>query len=72
MRYVFDLTISREELLKFYAGHARSVHARDRHGRRVSFPAEALRPFVGSYGISGTFEITADRSGRLQSVHRLA
>lgn len=72
MHYVFDLRISEEELLKFYRGHARHVHARDRSGLRVAFPVEALRPFVQADGIHGTFRVDVSANGKLRGVRRLA
>lgn len=72
MHYVFDLRISEAELLKFYRGHARHVHALDRRGLRVAFPVEALRPFVQADGISGTFRVDVSADGKLRGVRRLA
>ncbi len=71
MQYIFDISISRDELLKFYSGAARNVQARDRRGLRVVFPAAILRQFVGSDGVRGTFRLDASADGRLQSIERL-
>ena len=72
MFYTFDLHIPHDELLKFYAGAARQVHAKDRRGVRVSFPAQALRPFVTQEGITGVFQLKVDRDGRLLQVAKLS
>lgn len=70
-RYVVDLAISADELLRYYRGAASSVVASDRGGRRVQFPAAALRPFVSASGVRGTFVLTVTAENRLQSLERL-
>jgi len=62
------LAISAEEYLKLYQrGHA-VVSARSLDGRRVQFPAQALRPWVGHSGIRGKFRIFFDHQNRLSKI----
>ncbi|RLT93506.1 DUF2835 domain-containing protein [Ketobacter sp.] len=71
MHLIVDITISPEEYLKWYQGAARSVVARSRDGRRVSFPAECLRPYVSHGGIQGSFAIYFDDNNKLLGVEKL-
>jgi hypothetical protein len=57
---VLDLSISRQELARYYAGHAQAVLARARDGRRVRFPVRVLRSSVTHAGVHGTFALTVD------------
>lgn len=70
-RYVVDLSIPAEELLRYYRGTASSVVAYDRYNRRLQFPAASLRPFVTPAGVHGRFVLEVDPDHRLRSV-RLA
>jgi hypothetical protein len=68
---IVDLRISADEYLRLYRGEVESVVARARDGRRVRFPAGALRRFVTRDGINGTFRIRYDVNGRLSGIDRL-
>ena len=70
-RYVIDLQIPKDELLRYYRGAARGVNARARSGQRVQFPAQVLRPFVGHDGVCGTFVLRVDGANRLTGIQRL-
>jgi hypothetical protein len=67
----FDLRITRADYLSYYKGTANWVQVRARDGRRIRFPASALRPFVTEDGIQGAFEITYEENHRLVGIHRL-
>ena len=71
MHYIFDLNIPRDELLKFYSGDARLVHAVARSGPRVKFPAAVLRPYVATDGVRGTFRMSVNAAHRLERFERL-
>ena len=71
MHYIFDLNIPRDELLKFYSGDARLVHAVARTGQRVKFPAAVLRPYVATDGVRGTFRMSVNATHRLERFERL-
>ncbi len=68
---IVDLSISAEEYQKLYRFAIRDVHARSRDGRRVRFPVNVLRPYVGHNGIQGSFRISFDQNHRLASFDRL-
>lgn len=70
-RYVIDLKIPTDELLRFYRGSARGVIATARSGHRVQFPAAVLRQFVDHDGVSGVFSLHVDGANRLQAIQRL-
>ena len=59
-RYILDLSIGAETMLRYYRGQAVSVTATDRRGKRVRFPAAALRPHMTDAGVHGTFCLETD------------
>ena len=65
------LKITKEEILKYYSGQARIVSAVDLTGKTVNFPASILRKFVTEHGISGTFVIKYDDSGKFKEIKKL-
>jgi len=69
--FELNLSISAEEMLSYYQGSARQVLANDIHGVRVSFPAQALRPFVSHLGVHGYFRIQIDDNNKLIDVQKL-
>ncbi|GEM_PF-411774 len=54
------LNISADEMLEYYRGVARSVHAKATNGQTVQFPASALQKFVTKEGVCGAFELVFD------------
>ncbi|MEN8168386.1 MAG: DUF2835 domain-containing protein [Pseudomonadota bacterium] len=68
----FSLNLSADRYLSHYQGHARSVSVVADDGRRVEFPANALRPFVTKQGVQGYFELLIDDNNRLQRLERLS
>ena len=67
----FHLDIRGEEFLRFYRGEVSSVHVIAEDGRRVRFPAQALRPYVACDGVRGDFRLCFDSRGRMLSLDRL-
>lgn len=65
------LNISPEEFIRLYNGSARNVNAPAIDGRRVSFPAAILRPFVTHQGIRGLFNITFDDNNKFAEIARI-
>lgn len=73
MKYlVFDLKLSRDEVLKYYRGTALMVSVRARNGQQVRFPAAALRPFLSHAGVQGTFILYYDEQGKLIQLDRMS
>lgn len=68
----FHLDIRGEEFLRFYRGEVASVYVLAADGRRVRFPAHALRPYVARDGVRGDFRLCFDSGGRMLSLDRLA
>ncbi len=67
-RIIVPLSISPEQLQRWYQGSVKNVQARAHDGRRVRFPVSVLRPFVGHDGIQGQYVLEFDESNRF---HRL-
>lgn len=65
------LELSAETCLAHYEGRVGQVMARSLDGRRVVFPAEALRRVVGRDGVHGTFRLSFTPEGRFLSIARL-
>lgn len=70
--FIFMLSISPNQYVRYYQGDARYIVARTRDGRTVRFPAHVLRPFVTHEGVHGEFRLRYDKSNRLVSFERLS
>lgn len=68
----FSISLTRDQALRYYQGHARFVIVRADNGQRVQFPAEHLRPFIGSDGVHGRFSIEFDSNNKLIGLKRQA
>jgi len=68
--FVVSLEISAEAYQQMYRGTARDVLAEDLQGRRIRFPAVALRPFVTREGVSGVFVLRVDARNKLIDIRR--
>ena len=67
----FCLNLSAERYLQFYQGRASRVSVTSVDGRRIEFPANALRPFVTSQGVQGEFRLLIDENNRLLRLERI-
>jgi hypothetical protein len=67
----FRLSLTRDEVLRYYEGSARAVQARSTDGRSVQFPAAVLRRHVTPDGVHGTFRMMLDARNRLVSFERV-
>lgn len=65
-----ELALTLEECLAHYEGWAQRVHARSLDGRRVEFPARALRQVVAHDGVHGRFRLTFSAAGRFEHIER--
>ncbi|GHE21307.1 DUF2835 family protein [Halomonas urumqiensis] len=65
------IDLSREACLAHYEGRAGQVIARSLDGRRVVFPAEALRRVVTRDGVRGIYRLCFSDAGRFISIQRL-
>ncbi|GEK48188.1 DUF2835 domain-containing protein [Halomonas pacifica] len=62
------LALSAEACLAHYEGRIERVIARSLDGRRVAFPAVALRRLVGRDGVHGCFRLHFSAAGRFESI----
>jgi hypothetical protein len=69
-KVVIDIHISNEEYLKQYRIPNCMVNTLSREGLRIQFPANILKPFLLHSGISGSFCIYFDGSGKFNSISR--
>ncbi len=65
------LRLSAAECLAHYRGGVDNVYARGLDGRRVIFPAKALRQVVTRDGVDGVFRLTFSEDGRFESIRAL-
>ncbi len=63
--YRFYMQISREEYLQHYAGEASFIQFRSEDGKRIQFPASAIKPLITHQGINGYFLIKFDKNHKL-------
>lgn len=62
------LELTAEQCLAHYRGAAQKVHARSVGGKRVQFPAQALRRILGPDGVHGVFRLRFTEAGRFESL----
>ena len=67
----FRLAISAEEYLAYYQGSAQVVVARSDDNKTIRFPASAIRKFVTSDGVFGSFEISFDENNKLIAIQSI-
>ena len=65
------IELSAEACLAHYEGRVGQVHTHSLDGRRVIFPAEALRRVVTREGVHGVFRLRFSPEGRFESIQRL-
>lgn len=66
------IELSHDACLAHYEGRVGQLHTRSLDGRRVLFPAEALRRVVTRDGVHGTFRLIFSAEGRFESIRPLA
>lgn len=71
-RLRIHLSLSSEEVLRYYRGEADSVLAWTPEGISVKFPIEALRPHVMQNGVQGWFELEFDARRKFVALHRIS
>lgn len=67
----FRIDISREQMLSYYGGAANQISTRADDGRVIRFPAQWLRPHVGTDGVHGRFEMRFDEQHKLIDLKRV-
>jgi hypothetical protein len=66
------INLTYDECLAYYTGSFANVRTRSLDGRRVVFPAEALRRVVSRDGVHGVYRLTFSTEGRFQRIQLLA
>lgn len=66
------LKLSAETCLAYYEGRVEQVVAVGLDGRRVAFPAVALRRIMTRDGVRGVFRLEVSEQGRLVSIRQVA
>lgn len=69
---IFRLSISSEQFLAYYRGHASAVLASSTDGKKIQLPANALRPFLDNQGVHGCFEIQFSRDNKLVKLEKIS
>lgn len=62
------IQLSAAECLAHYRGGVDQVYAHSLDGRRVVFPAQALRRIMTRDGVSGVFRLSFSEAGRFESI----
>lgn len=70
-RYEFNLTLTKDEVLRYYRGAAHTVTARMTDGRVIQFPANLLVRHVRHDGIIGRFALITDEHHRAIELQRV-
>ncbi|MCP4412437.1 MAG: DUF2835 domain-containing protein [Gammaproteobacteria bacterium] len=65
------MKISREEYLRHYTGEASFIQFRSEDGKRIQFPASAIKPLISYQGINGYFLIRFDKNHKLIDLKKL-
>lgn len=65
------IELSAEACLSHYEGLAERVYTWSLDGRRVVFPAQALRQVVTPDGVHGVFRLRFTATGQFESIQRL-
>jgi hypothetical protein len=69
--YRFHFHLSREDYLRYYKGAASVIIARAEDGTRVQFPASAMRPYITTEGVSGSFLLVTDDKNKLLALKKV-
>jgi len=65
-----QLHVGPDELLNYYRGTARTVHATASTGQAVTFPASALQRHVAADGVHGWFRLDFDEQHKFVGLER--
>lgn len=67
----FFLDLNASQCEGYYAGRIRYVQVQSDDGRQIRFPASALLPYIGHYGVCGRFVLRLGEGNRLIALERL-
>ena len=65
------IKLSQQQLAQWFTGRVNNVVAKSVDHRQVTFPVQVLRPFMGKYGVEGTFEIEYSVEGKFLGIKQV-
>ncbi|MCJ8167843.1 DUF2835 domain-containing protein [Atopomonas sediminilitoris] len=71
-RLTLRIDVSADAFAAYYRGAASRVVVTAADGRRISLPANLLRPYLRADGVHGRFELEYHDSGKLIALKALA
>lgn len=69
--FTFGLSLSRDEILLMYQGHARRLVVRSDQGLTLELGLDKIRPFVGQSGVHGRFLLKTGDDHRFIGLERI-
>ncbi len=66
----FSLQLSYDQFLKVYQGVAKNVSVITNDGRRITFPAGNIQPYLTKEGIRGSFEMELTIENKFISIKK--
>lgn len=67
----FRLNLSAEQYLKVYQGIAKNISTLADDGRRITFPAQNIKPFLTHEGIYGHFEMELTMENKFVALKKI-
>lgn len=68
---IFSLNIPADDYLFYYQGKVKYILTSGLDGRKIKFPAGALRQFLTHDGVSGRFRLRFDEKHKLISIEKI-
>ena len=68
----FYLQLTPAECRQYYEGFYKSIQVVAHTGQRIQFPAEHIRKFVTTAGISGLFELELESNNKFKSLRKVS
>ncbi|MBQ4812605.1 hypothetical protein A7985_03190 [Pseudoalteromonas luteoviolacea] len=69
--YYFYLTLTYEQCLAYYEGEVEHIQVIEDGGKRIRFPAQHIRRFVSTIGVSGRFRLQLDDNNRFIALEKV-
>ncbi len=71
-QFTFRLSLSSDDILLMYQGHARRLVVRTEQGLTIELALEKIRPFVTISGVCGYFRLKTQDDYRFVSLERIS
>jgi hypothetical protein len=68
---VFSLQLTKRQLVPFYNGSRSRIMVKTEAGSTISLPWRVLQPYVTTSGLSGSFVITYDATGKWKEIRKM-